>query len=167
MKKKYSAEEILRILGEEQQGNKRYVASAGKRNITHKRVERVRQGNNLQAYAKGKANRRVKMPASDSQRKQASSLDEIWSYDFKQYRTRKGRTARIFVICDEYSHECLSLTLHVATGSVKSGKLWQDSWKPQNASLATSEAITAPNSSRENFVMASGAENRPIYTMSS
>lgn len=49
------------------------------------------------------------MPAPDSQRKQASSLDEIWSYDFKQDRTREGRRARLLVICDEYSHECLLL----------------------------------------------------------
>ena len=77
--------------------------------INHKRVERVRRENNLQSYAKRKANRRAKMPAPDSQRKQASSLDEIWSYDFKQDRTREGRRARILVICDEYSHECLLL----------------------------------------------------------
>ena len=79
--------------------------------INHKRVERVRRENNLQAYAKRKANRRAKMPAPDRQRKQASSLDKIWSYNFKQDRTREGGRARILVICDEYSHEYLQLDL--------------------------------------------------------
>lgn len=77
--------------------------------INHKRVERIRRENNLQAYSKRKVNRRAKMPVPVREQKQASTRDEIWSYDFKQDRTQEGRIARILVICDEYSHECLLL----------------------------------------------------------
>lgn len=96
-----------------------YLRARHGETINHKRVERIRRENGLQAYAKRKANRRAKMPAPDGQRKQASSLDEIWSYDFKQDRTREGRTARILVICDEYSHECLQLD------SARNYRSWQ------------------------------------------
>ena len=37
------------------------------------------------------------------------TIDEIWSYDFKQDRTNDGRIAHILVLCDESSHECLQL----------------------------------------------------------
>ena len=86
-----------------------YLRAKNGEAINHKRVERIRRKNKLQAYAKRKPNRRGKQASLAGERKSAGKIDEIWSYDFKQDRTQDGRRARILVLCDEYSHECLQL----------------------------------------------------------
>ena len=35
----------------------------------------------------------------------------VWSYDFVKGRTRDGRTLRILVLIDEYTRECLALSV--------------------------------------------------------
>lgn len=117
--------------------------------INHKRVKRIRRKNNLQAYTKRKANRRAKMPMPVRPQKQASTIDGIWNHDFKQDKPQDERTARILVICDAYSHECLHLDSVHSYRSAQVMETRADSWKPQNASPATSEATTASSSKTE------------------
>lgn len=122
--------------------------------INHKRVERIRRENNLQSYAKRKANRRAKMPG---QRKQTSSLDEIWSYDFKQDRTREGRRARILVICDEYSHECLQLD---SARSYRSSQVRETLARLMETTKRKPRYSRSDNGPEFKNGKASGAENR-------
>lgn len=133
--------------------------------ISHKRVEWIRRANNLQAYTKRKARRRAKISALDEQRKQASSIDEIWSYDFKQDRTREGRKARILVICDEYSHECLLLD---SARSYRSGQVLETLARLMETTKRKPRYIRSDNGSEfknrmlEQWLLEQGIE--PIYT---
>lgn len=84
-----------------------YIRNRYGKKINHKRVERIRKKYHLQAYRKKVWKKRIKGTKSSIQT--SSGADEIWSCDFKQDRTEEGRIARILVICDEYTRECLCL----------------------------------------------------------
>lgn len=133
--------------------------------INHKRVERIRRENNLQAYTKRKANRRAKMPVPVREQKQASTRDEIWSYDFKQDRTQNGKIARILVICDEYSHECLLLD---SARSYRSGQVRESMARLMETTKRKPRYIRSDNGSEfknrmlEQWLQEQGIE--PIYT---
>lgn len=84
-----------------------YIRNKYGKTFNHKRVARVRRKYGLQAHKRKTWKKRIK--GTENPVKRATRVDEIWSYDFKQDRTIEGRTARILVVCDEYSRECISL----------------------------------------------------------
>lgn len=84
-----------------------YIRNKYGKTYNHKRVARIRRKYGLQAHKRKTWKKRLK--GTDSPVKTATRIDEIWSYDFKQDRTMEGRIARILVVCDEYSRECLCL----------------------------------------------------------
>ena len=84
-----------------------YIRNKYGKTYNHKRVARIRRKYGLQAHKRKTRKKRLK--ATGNPVKTATRIDEIWSYDFKQDRTIEGRIARILVVCDEYSRECLSL----------------------------------------------------------
>jgi putative transposase len=72
-----------------------------------KRVARVRRERGLQASRRPGKRRRAS-PAS-SKRQRSSRPNEVWSYDFVEDVTTKGRRLRILSVIDEYTRECLFL----------------------------------------------------------
>ena len=131
--------------------------------INHKRVERIRRKNNLQSYSKRKPNRRGKTPDRVGEQKQSGRTDEIWSYDFKQDRTHDGRKARILVICDEYSHECLQLD---AARSYRSAQVKETLERLMNATNRKPRYIRSDNGSEfKNGKLHSWLEEQGIETL--
>lgn len=84
-----------------------YIRNKYGQTYNQKRIARVRKKYGLQAHKRKMWKKRIK--GTENPVKTATKVDEIWSYDFKQDRTIEGRIARILVVCDEYSRECLCL----------------------------------------------------------
>jgi putative transposase len=76
----------------------------GKR-VNHKRVYRLwkLEGLNLKRRIKRK---KLARPKSEMQR--AEYPNQVWTYDFMDDMTEKGRQIRILNVVDEYSRECLA-----------------------------------------------------------
>ena len=75
--------------------------------INGKRVARIRRQRGLLASRRPGKRRRVSPKSSKRQR--SSRPNEVWSYDFIEDVTVKGRRLRILSVIDEYTRECLLL----------------------------------------------------------
>ena len=78
--------------------------------VNHKRVERIWRQEGLKVPQKQPKRRRLWLTDGSCIRLRPERKDHVWSYDFVMLRTTAGRAARILVIIDEYTRECLSLT---------------------------------------------------------
>ena len=72
-----------------------------------KRVARIRRQIGLLASRRPGKRKRVSVKSSKRQR--SSRANEVWSYDFIEDVTVKGRRLRILSVIDEYTRECLLL----------------------------------------------------------
>jgi len=79
--------------------------------INHKRVERIWRQEGLKVPSKQPKRARLWLNDGSCVRLRAERKDHVWSYDFVQDRTAEGRPFRILTIIDEYTRECLSLTV--------------------------------------------------------
>lgn len=75
--------------------------------INGKRVARIRRQRGLMASRRPGKRRRISPQSSRRQR--SSRANEVWSYDFIEDVTVKGRRLRILSVIDEYTRECLLL----------------------------------------------------------
>jgi len=79
--------------------------------INHKRVERIWRQEGLKVPSKQPKRARLWLNDGSCVRLRAEHKDHVWSYDFVQDRTADGRPFRILTLIDEYTRECLSLTV--------------------------------------------------------
>jgi transposase InsO family protein len=77
----------------------------GKR-INHKRVYRLWKINGLSLKRRP---RRKKIAVTRGEMKRAQYPNQVWSYDFMDDVTEKGRQIRILNVIDEFSRECLAI----------------------------------------------------------
>ncbi len=77
--------------------------------VNHKRVERIWRQEGLKVPKKQPKKGRLWLTDGSCIRLRPEKKDHVWSYDFAMIRTTDGRPARILVIIDEYTRECLSL----------------------------------------------------------
>jgi len=75
--------------------------------MNSKRVARIRRQRGLQASRRPGKRRRITPKSSKRQR--SSRPNEVWSYDFIEDVTVRGRRLRILSVIDEYTRECLLL----------------------------------------------------------
>ncbi len=75
--------------------------------INGKRVQRVRRSEGLQVRKRQRRTRRL--DANCSERRRATRVNEVWSWDFVHDMTEQGSRFRILSLIDEYSRRCLML----------------------------------------------------------
>jgi transposase InsO family protein len=79
--------------------------------VNHKRVERIWRTAGLKVLAKQKKRGRLWLNDGSCVRHRAEHEGHVWSYDFVHDRTRDGRGLRFLNIIDEYTRECLSISV--------------------------------------------------------
>ena len=79
--------------------------------VNHKRVERIWRKEGLKVPKKQPKRSRLWLNDGSCIRLRPEYKDHVWSYDFMIDRTTNGRVFKILAIIDEYTRECLGLTV--------------------------------------------------------
>lgn len=79
--------------------------------VNHKRVERIWRQEGLKVPRKQPKRRRLWLKDGSCIRLRPEYPKHVWSYDFMADRTSNGKPMRILNIMDEYSRECLSVSV--------------------------------------------------------
>ena len=79
--------------------------------VNHKRVERLWSQEGMQVPRKQQKRRRLPRGGSENScvRKRALRPNHVWSYDFVEDRTERGRKLRMLVVIDEFTRESLAI----------------------------------------------------------
>jgi len=79
--------------------------------VNHKRIERLWREEGMQVPKKQRKRRRITLGGSENScvRKRALRPNHVWSYDFVEDRTEKGRKLRMLVVIDEFTRESLAI----------------------------------------------------------
>ena len=79
--------------------------------INHKRVERLCREEGFRVPKKQQKKRRLPRGGSENScvRRRATHANHVWSYDFVEDRTEKGRRLRMLVVIDEFTRESLAI----------------------------------------------------------
>ena len=79
--------------------------------VNHKRVERLWREEGMQVPKKQQKRRRLHQGGSENSciRRRAEQRNHVWSYDFVEDRTEKGRRLRMLVVIDEFTRESLAI----------------------------------------------------------
>ena len=75
--------------------------------VNPKRVQRVRRQEGLQVRKRQRRTRRLGKGALE--RRRASTINEVWSWDFVHDMTEQGSRFRVLSLIDEYTRRCLVL----------------------------------------------------------
>ena len=79
--------------------------------VNHKRVERIWRQEGLKVPQKQPKRRRLWLNDGSCIRLRPEYKDHVWSYDFLADRTCDGRPFRVLTILDEYTRECLAISV--------------------------------------------------------
>lgn len=79
--------------------------------VNHKRVERIWRREGLKVPKKQPKRGRLWLNDGSCIRLRPEYKNHVWSYDFMTERTHDGRAFRILNILDEYTRECLDITV--------------------------------------------------------
>jgi putative transposase len=77
--------------------------------VNDKRVERIWRREGLKVPAKQSKHGRIWLADGSCIRLRAERPNHVWSYDFVEDRTHKGRKYRMLNLIDEFTHECLAI----------------------------------------------------------
>jgi putative transposase len=79
--------------------------------VNHKRVERIWRKEGLKVPQRQPRRKRLWLNDGSCLRLRPERKDHVWSYDLMSARTHDGRAFRILNIMDEYTRECLAITV--------------------------------------------------------
>ena len=79
--------------------------------VNHKRVGRIWRTEGLKVPHKQPKRARLWLNEGSCVRLRAEHKDHVWSYDFVHDRTADNRAFKILTIIDEYTRQCLSLSV--------------------------------------------------------
>ncbi len=79
--------------------------------VNHKRVERIWRQEGLKVPPKQPKRGRLWLNDGSCIRLRPERKNHVWSYDLMAERTQDGRAFRILTILDEYTRECLRITV--------------------------------------------------------
>jgi putative transposase len=79
--------------------------------VNHKRVERIWRREGLKVPQKQPKRGRLWLNDGSCVRLRPERKDHVWSYDIVAARTYDGRLIRILTMLDEYTRECLGITV--------------------------------------------------------
>ena len=79
--------------------------------VNHKRVERLWREEGMRVPKKQQKRKRLTLGGSENScvRRRAVRPNHVWSYDFVEDRTEKGRRIRMLVVIDEFTRESLAI----------------------------------------------------------
>jgi putative transposase len=77
--------------------------------VNDKRVERIWRREGLKVPAQQSKHGRIWLADGSCIRLRAERPNHVWSYDFVEDRTHKGRKYRMLNLIDEFTHECLAI----------------------------------------------------------
>jgi transposase InsO family protein len=80
-------------------------------NVNHKRVERIWRREGLKVPKKQPKRGRLWLNDGSCVRLRPEHKNHVWSYDFMTARTHDGKAFRMLNILDEYTRECLDITV--------------------------------------------------------
>jgi transposase InsO family protein len=80
--------------------------------VNRKRIYRLWVSEGLKVPRKVRKKRALGTKAGGCVRRQAEHKDHVWTWDFIFDRTANGRSIKILSIVDEYTRECLALTVN-------------------------------------------------------
>jgi putative transposase len=80
-------------------------------NVNHKRVERIWRKEGLKVPKKQPKRRRLWLADGSCVRLRPKYKNHVWSYDFVTSRTDQGKAFRMLNIIDEFTRECLTITV--------------------------------------------------------
>ena len=80
--------------------------------VNHKRVERIWRKEGLKVPQKQPKRGRLWLNDGSCIRLRPEHKDHVWSYDFVTDRTTNGKVFRMLNIIDEFTRECLSITVN-------------------------------------------------------
>ena len=80
--------------------------------VNHKRVERIWRKEGLKVPQKQPKRGRLWLNDGSCIRLKPEHTDHVWSYDFVTDRTTNGKAFRMLNIIDEFTRECLSITVN-------------------------------------------------------
>jgi transposase InsO family protein len=80
-------------------------------NVNHKRVERIWRQEGLKVPKKQPKRKRLWLNDGSCVRLRPTHKNHVWSYDFMTTRTENGRPFRMLNIIDEFTEECLDITV--------------------------------------------------------
>lgn len=80
--------------------------------VNHKRVERIWRTEGLRVPKKQPKRSRLWLNDGSCIRLRPERKNHVWSYDFVTARTADGRAFRMLNIIDEYTRECLAITIN-------------------------------------------------------
>jgi len=79
--------------------------------VNHKRVERIWRQEGLKVPKKQPKRGRLWLNDGSCIRKRPEYPDHVWSYDFVSDRTHDGRPLKMLTLIDEFTRECLAITV--------------------------------------------------------
>jgi len=79
--------------------------------VNHKRVERIWREEGLKVPKRQPKRRRLWFNDGSCLRLRPGYKNRVWSYDFVAERTSDGKAVRMLNIIDEYSRECLAISV--------------------------------------------------------
>ncbi len=79
--------------------------------VNHKRVERIWRREGLKVPKKQPKRKRLWLNDGSCVRLRPEHRNHVWSYDFVTARTHDGKAFRMLNIIDEYTKECLDITV--------------------------------------------------------
>ncbi len=79
--------------------------------VNHKRVERIWRQEGLKVPKKQPKRKRLWLNDGSCVRLRPTHKNQVWSYDFMTARTENGRPFRMLNIIDEFTKECLDITV--------------------------------------------------------
>ena len=77
--------------------------------LNDKRAQRLWRQEGLKVPRRERKRRRLGSSENSAQRRRATRVNEVWSYDFVFDQTADGRRLKWLPICDEYSRESVAL----------------------------------------------------------
>ena len=90
--------------------------------VNAKRVQRIWRAEGLKVPAKQPKRGRLWLADGSCIRLRPQHRNHVWAYDFVAERTHDGRTLRLLTVVDEYSRECLAIS--VARRMTANDVLW-------------------------------------------
>lgn len=77
--------------------------------VNKKRVARLWREEGLQVPVRKRKRRRLGHSGNSCQRRPATAMNEVWSYDFVFDRTEDGRRLKLLTVVDEHTREALAV----------------------------------------------------------
>jgi len=90
--------------------------------VNTKRVQRIWRAEGLKVPAKQPKRGRLWLADGSCIRLRPQHANHVWAYDFVSERTHDGRTLRLLTVVDEYTRECLAIS--VARRMTANDVLW-------------------------------------------